>query len=384
MIRLDGVSKRYPDGTVAVHELTLDVQRGELVVLVGPSGCGKTTTMKMVNRLVEPSGGRIFVDGTDVTHADHVRLRRGIGYVIQNVGLFPHRSIAENVAVVPELSGWPKARRRERARELLALVGLDPDTYARRYPHELSGGQRQRVGVARALAADPPVLLMDEPFSAVDPVVRSQLQDEFLRLQEDVRKTILFVTHDIEEAVRLGDRIAVFAQGGRLEQFDTPAAVLGSPATPFVSDFVGFDRGLKRLSVTPVTRADLEYPPLVKVSDSLRSAATAMNTSRWAVVQDESGGLAGWIGREMCDADGVVGDQARRMEAWVALDDSLKVAFAEMLQWNAGWIAVLDHDDRYLGVLTPSTLHAALRRSVEAESRSIPPSEVDLVTVSDA
>jgi osmoprotectant transport system ATP-binding protein len=384
MIRLEGVSKRYPDGTVAVHELTLDVQRGELVVLVGPSGCGKTTTMKMVNRLVEPSSGRIFVDGADVTHADQVRLRRGIGYVIQNVGLFPHRSIQENVAVVPELSGWPKARRTERARDLLALVGLDPDTYSHRYPHQLSGGQRQRVGVARALAADPPVLLMDEPFSAVDPVVRSQLQDEFLRLQSDVRKTILFVTHDIEEAVRLGDRIAVFAQGGRLEQFDTPAAVLGSPSTPFVADFVGFDRGLKQLSVTPVTEADLEQPPVVRADDSLTVAAAAMGSSRWAVVLDVGGGLAGWISRDVARGEGTVRDHARRMEAWVALDDSLKVAFAEMLQWDAGWIAVLDATDRYLGVLTPATLHAALRRSVEAENQAIPPSEVDLVTVNDA
>ncbi|NDL58093.1 ABC transporter ATP-binding protein [Phytoactinopolyspora mesophila] len=384
MIRLDGVSKQYPDGTVAVHELSLDVAQGELVVLVGPSGCGKTTTMKMVNRLVEPSSGRIFVDGADVTHADTVKLRRGIGYVIQNVGLFPHRSIQENVAVVPELSGWPRARRKERAHELLALVGLDPDIYARRYPHELSGGQRQRVGVARALAADPPVLLMDEPFSAVDPVVRSQLQDEFLRLQSDVRKTILFVTHDIEEAVRLGDRIAVFAQGGRLEQFDTPAAVLGSPATPFVADFVGFDRGLKQLSVTPVTVSDLEQPPVVRADDSLTVAAAAMGTSRWAVVLDAGGGLAGWISREVTTGDGAVRDHARRMEAWVGLDDSLKVAFAEMLQWNAGWIAVLDAEDRYLGVLTPATLHAALRRSVEAESQAIPPSEVDLITVNDA
>src|SRR5690606_25611175 len=213
MIRLEGVSKTYPDGTTAVHELSLDVRRGELVVLVGPSGCGKTTTMKMVNRLVEPTGGRIFVDGRDVTNVDPVELRRGIGYVIQNVGLFPHRSIEDNVAVVPELIGWSGRRRRERARELLELVGLDPAVHGGRYPHELSGGQRQRVGLARSLPAVPPVLLMDEPFSAVDPVVRSQLQDEFFRLQDDVRKTILFVTHDIEEAVRLGHRIAVFKQG---------------------------------------------------------------------------------------------------------------------------------------------------------------------------
>ncbi|MBB5786694.1 ABC transporter ATP-binding protein [Jiangella mangrovi] len=384
MIRLDGVSKRYPDGTVAVQELTLEVRRGELVVLVGPSGCGKTTTMKMVNRLVEPTGGRIIVDGTDVTDADPVALRRGIGYVIQNVGLFPHRTIEQNIAVVPELTGWPKARRAERARELMELVGLDPAVHGKRYPHELSGGQRQRVGVARALAVDPPVLLMDEPFSAVDPVVRSQLQDEFLRLQDDVRKTILFVTHDIEEAVRLGDRIAVFKQGGRLEQFDTPAAILGAPATEFVADFVGADRGLKRLSVTSITPADLEHPPVVHETDDVRTAGATLGTERWAVVLDTAGGLAGWVGHDMLTGTGSVRERARRMEAWVQLDDTLKVAFAEMLQWNAGWIAVLDDDDRYVGVLTPSTLHAALRRSVEAEANDVARAEVVLESVQNA
>lgn len=384
MIRLEGVSKRYADGTVAVEALDLEVNSGELVTLVGPSGSGKTTTMKMVNRLIEPTGGRILIDGRDVTHVDPVELRRGIGYVIQNVGLFPHRTVEDNVGIVPELVGWPAERRRARVRELMEVVGLDPALHGPRYPHELSGGQRQRVGVARALAADPPVLLMDEPFSAVDPVVRAQLQDEFLRLQDDVRKTILFVTHDIEEAVRLGDRIAVFAQGGRLEQFDTPATVLGAPATPFVADFVGADRGLKRLSVTPITEADLEAPPVVRLDESLGAAAATMGDSRWAVVLDADGGLAGWIGRDMCHGKGTVRDEARRMNAWVELDDSLKVAFAEMLQWDAGWIAVLDDSDHYVGVLTPSTLHAALRRSVEAEANDLDRGEVELETVQDA
>jgi osmoprotectant transport system ATP-binding protein len=238
--------------------------------------------------------------------------------------------------------------------------------------------------VARALAADPPVLLMDEPFSAVDPVVRAQLQDEFLRLQDEVRKTILFVTHDIEEAVRLGDRTAVFAQGGHLEQFDTPAAILGTPATDFVAEFVGADRGLKRLSVTPVTEDDLEQPPVVHLEDDLHSADAAMGTSRWAVVLDAEGGLAGWIGRDMTKGGGTVRDHARRMEAWVELEDSLKVAFGEMLQWNAGWIAVLDKRSRYVGVLTPSTLHTALRRSVEADAQQVDASDIELETVQDA
>jgi osmoprotectant transport system ATP-binding protein len=384
MIRLDHVSKRYADGTVAVHDLSLSVGRGELATLVGPSGSGKTTAMRMVNRLIEPTGGRIFVDGRDVMDVDPVQLRRGIGYVIQHVGLFPHRTVEENVVVVPELVGWPAARRRERARQLMELVGLDPALHGPRYPNELSGGQRQRVGVVRALAADPPVLLMDEPFSAVDPVVRGQLQEEFLRLQDEVHKTILFVTHDIEEAVRLGDRIAVLAQGGHLEQYDRPAAILGAPATPFVADFVGADRGLKRLSVTPVTEADLEHPPVIRIDAPLAEAGRTMGDSRWAVVLDPDGGLAGWIGRELATGPGVVRDEARRMNAWVGLGDSLRVAFGEMLQWNAGWIAVLDHDMRYLGVLTPLTLHAALRRSVEADAHAVEPEQVELETVQDA
>ncbi len=261
MIRLDGVGKTYPDGTVAVHDLDLDVPRGSVVCLVGPSGCGKSTTVKMVNRLIEPTTGTITLDGRDVTQGDPVELRRHIGYVIQQVGLFPHQTIRTNVATVPSLLGWSRARATERAEELMELVGLDPSVYADRYPHQLSGGQRQRVGVARALAADPPVLLMDEPFGAVDPVNRANLQDEFLRLQRDLNKTVMLVTHDIDEAVKLGDRVAVFATGGRLAQYDAPAEVLGRPADDFVAEFVGASRGLRRLSVTPIRREDLE--PLV-------------------------------------------------------------------------------------------------------------------------
>src|SRR5205085_7268056 len=250
MIRLDGVSKRYADGVVAVQELSLEVPRGAVAVLIGPSGCGKTTTMRMINRLVEPTTGRIFVGGEDVTRADAVRLRRQLGYVIQQVGLFPHQSVLANVETVPRLLGWDERRAKARANELLELVGLPPDRFAKRYPQELSGGQRQRVGVARALAADPPVLLMDEPFGAVDPIARDRLQAQFRSIQAQLDKTVLFVTHDIDEAVRLADRIAVFSVGGKLEQLADPAHILGHPATPFVADFVGADRGLKRLSVT--------------------------------------------------------------------------------------------------------------------------------------
>src|SRR4051795_12764331 len=332
MIRLDAVVKRYADGTVAVDRLSLDIGAGELVMLVGPSGCGKTTTMKMINRLVEPTGGRIFLDGTDVTRADPVKLRRRIGYVIQQVGLFPHKNVADNIATVPSLLGWDRARIRSRVGELLELVGLEA-SYGKRYPSELSGGQRQRVGVARALAADPPVLLMDEPFGAVDPIARDRLQLEFLRLQAEVRKTVVFVTHDIEEAVRLGDRIAVLRQGGVLEQYDTPAAILGSPATEFVAEFVGADRGLKRLSVTRISPADIVHPPVVSVDDTLAAARAALDgaSARWAVVLDANDRLHGWLAREQADGDGDVHSRGHRMDAWVAVDASLKVAFGEML-----------------------------------------------------
>ncbi|MFB6396382.1 ABC transporter ATP-binding protein [Polymorphospora lycopeni] len=287
-IALDRIRKQYPDGTVAVSELSLEVEAGELMVLIGPSGCGKSTVLRMINRLIEPSGGRILLGGEDVTSADPVTLRRRIGYVIQNVGLFPHQTIRTNVGTVPRLLGWPKDRIRKRADELLELVGLDPGKFARRYPHELSGGQRQRVGVARALAADPVVLLMDEPFSAVDPIVRTRLQEEFLRLQAEVRKTIVLVTHDLDEAVRLGDRIAVLSQGGRLEQYASPAKLLGEPASAFVREFVGTDRGIRRLAVTPVSRDvldplstvdDIDELPTVELGSSLYDALARMLTT---------------------------------------------------------------------------------------------------------
>ena len=249
MIEYQEATKRYGSGPPALDELTLEVPAGETCVLVGPSGGGKTTALKMVNRLVEPTSGRVLIDGRDVASTDPVALRRGIGYVIQQVGLFPHLDVAANVATVPRLLDWDRRRIDSRVDELLDLVGLDPATYRHRRPDELSGGQRQRVGVARALAADPPILLMDEPFGAVDPVTRARLQDEFLRLQRQLRRTVVLVTHDIDEALRLGDRLAVLATGGRLEQYGTPAEVLARPATPFVADFVGAGRTLRRLDL---------------------------------------------------------------------------------------------------------------------------------------
>ncbi|HEY9562788.1 MAG TPA: ATP-binding cassette domain-containing protein [Nocardioides sp.] len=320
MIRLEGVGKTYQDGTVAVHELDLEVGCGEIVTLVGPSGCGKSTTLKMINRLIEPTTGTISIDGSDVTDADPVKLRRNIGYVIQQVGLFPHQRIVNNVMTVPLLHGESKAFARERAIELLELVGLDPGLYAERYPHQLSGGQRQRVGVARALAANPPVLLMDEPFGAVDPIVRGRLQEEFRRLQRELGKTVVMVTHDIDEAVRMGDRVAVFAEGGRLAQYDVPAAVLGSPADDFVADFVGNSRGIRRLAVTPIDEALLE--PLDGVS---------------------------------------AGDLA----AAIDIDATLEEALAVLMREDKAVLGVR-RGPRFLGVLTPNGIHRALRDSVRS------------------
>src|SRR5918999_117418 len=259
LISFESVTKRFPDGTTAVDDLDLEVPEGDLTVLVGPSGCGKTTTLRMINRMIDATSGRIVVDGQDVAQVDPPQLRRRIGYVIQQIGLFPHRTVGENIATVPQLVGWDARRTRDRVNELLELVGL-PGEVVDRYPHQLSGGQRQRVGVARALAVDPPIMLMDEPFGAVDPIVRSRLQDEFLRLQEELAKTILFVTHDIDEAIKMGDLVAVMEVGGKIAQFGPPDEILASPASPFVARFVGVDRGLKRLSLTRVDDLELRKP----------------------------------------------------------------------------------------------------------------------------
>ena len=287
MIRLDHVSKRYPEAsTFAIEDLSLDVAAGETVMLVGPSGCGKTTTMRLINRLIEPTSGRIFVDEKDVGTVDADELRRHIGYVIQQIGLFPHLTVAANIGMVPRALGWSKQRIAERVDELLTLVGLDPATFRRRYPKQLSGGQQQRVGVARALAADPPVLLMDEPFGAIDPITRERLHDEFVALQANIRKTIVIVTHDITEAVKLGDRIAIFAEGGRLAQFDTPARVLAEPADEFVASFVGSDAAVRGLTLRRVDEVPLSPDSgtpgraTVRVDQTLHDALNAMLHAR--------------------------------------------------------------------------------------------------------
>jgi osmoprotectant transport system ATP-binding protein len=364
VITLEAVTKRYGADLVAVNELSLTVPDGQVSVLVGPSGCGKTTTLRMINRLIEPTGGRILIDDTDVLKMDPVHLRRSIGYVIQQGGLFPHRRVGDNVATVPRLLGWDKKRVDDRVVELLELVGLDPESYRRRFPHELSGGERQRVGVARALGGDPAILLMDEPFSAVDPITRKRLQQELLELQGKLKKTIVFVTHDIDEATLLGDRIAVLSKGAHVEQYDTPNQVLGRPATAFVADFVGADRGVRRLAVMPIDADSLFHPPEVSPELSMLDAraAAAGADSRWAVVVDDHSRLKGWIDLEP-SLTGSVEDNLVAFEVQVPLGTSLRAAFGEMLQHDVHWVPVVE-DDRYLGVLTPNSLHAAVRRSV--------------------
>jgi osmoprotectant transport system ATP-binding protein len=296
VIEFQAVTKQYPDGTIAVDHLDLTIEDACVTVLVGPSGCGKTTSLRMINRMIDPTSGTIAIDGNDIRKSDPALLRRGIGYVIQHAGLFPHRTVLDNVATVPILSGMRRRAARARAAELLELVGL-PSQLARRYPAQLSGGQQQRVGVARALAADPPVLLMDEPFSAVDPVVRAGLQDELLRLQADLGKTIVFVTHDIDEAIKLGDRVAVFREGGRLAQYDAPAELLARPADDFVAAFVGRDRGYRGLGFLPAGELPIGELPVVRLGVSV-SEARASTERGWAVAVDGERHPLGWVSVE--------------------------------------------------------------------------------------
>ena len=362
MITFESVTKRFPDGTVALDDLSLEVREGEVAVFVGPSGCGKTTSMRLVNRMVTPSSGRVLVDGRDVAGADPAELRRGIGYVIQHAGLFPHYTVRRNIGTVPELAGWGPERIRARVDELVALVGLD-ESLAERYPHQLSGGQQQRVGVARALAADPPILLMDEPFGAVDPIVRGRLQDEFLRLQQTVRKTIVFVTHDTDEALKMGDRIAVMGEGGLLQQYATPRQLLTDPANDFVADFLGDERGLKRLSLIPVTEVTAEVGPVVYVDEDRRRAddVAAAHGTDWVLVLDRDERLVGWASvHELADG-AMQAQQVRPVGLSVAAEDSLRTALNAMVT-NRSAVAVRTSDgDRYEGLLTQELISKELR-----------------------
>ncbi len=364
MISFDAVTKRFPDGTVAVDELQLEIPDGEVVVLVGPSGCGKTTTMRMVNRMVEPTSGTVRLNGKDVMSQDPATLRRGIGYVIQQIGLFPHRTIADNIATVPRLLGWDKRRMQGRVEALMELVGLPPEA-AQRYPHQLSGGQRQRVGVARALAVDPPVMLMDEPFGAVDPIVRARLQEEFLRLQREVRKTIVFVTHDIDEAILMGDRIAILAQGGRLQQYGPPRELLADPVNDFVASFLGAERGLKRLALIPVSEVTAEPGPVVSPDDTAEQATQVARSfgTDWAVVVDGAEGngrLRGWV--SLHELEATVGESVLRPFALqVRATDSLRVALNAMVTSRTGVAVRVDEEGRYQGILTQELISKEIR-----------------------
>ncbi|NJD26741.1 MAG: ATP-binding cassette domain-containing protein, partial [Chloroflexi bacterium] len=370
----DHVSKRYPAaaaparaaaaGPAAVEDLSFEVPAGTICVLVGPSGCGKTTSLKLVNRLIEPTSGRILVGDVDVAQRDVIELRREIGYVIQQVGLFPHQTVGENIETVPRLLGWDRARRRARADELLDLVGLPADRYRNRYPAELSGGERQRSGVARALAADPPVLLMDEPFGAVDPIVRERLQNELLAIQEGLAKTILFVTHDIDEAIKMGDRVAVMEVGGRLAQFGTPDEILANPASEFVARFVGADRGLKRLALARVRDLEPAWAPTAHPGDSAAEARAraAADPFPYLLLLEPDGRPIGWINGADIPSDGPLqAAMAREMSPLLDRRTTLKDALSMLLASSVQAGIVVDRRGTYQGLITADMIVERMR-----------------------
>ena len=366
MIRLEELSKEFPGQQApAVDRLSLEIPEGEIVILVGPSGCGKTTTMKMINRIIEPTSGRIILDGEDVTKGDADQLRRRIGYVIQRIGLFPHRTIAENIATVPKLLGWDRSRIDARIDELLEVVHMPPGEYRDRYAKELSGGQLQRVGVARALSGDPDVMLMDEPFGAIDPIVRERLQNEFLRLQSEVRKTIVFVTHDFDEAIKMGDRIAILQEGSRLAQYDTPERILTSPANDFVAEFIGSGATLKRLNLSRVADIELGRGHVVRADSSAESALAAVRQSDdgRVLVLDELGRPRRWV--EAADVRRGEGrrldEVGREPDAVVSLDATLADALNDLVVASGSVVVVVDGHGAYRGLVDISRINRAAR-----------------------
>ena len=366
IIRLEGVGKLYEGSEhPAVAGLNLEIQRGEILVLVGPSGCGKSTTLRLINRMIEPTSGRIIFDGEDVTDVDGDKLRRQIGYVIQQIGLFPHQTIAQNIGTVPKLLGWKKHDIAERVNYLMEVVGMDPKIFADRYPRELSGGQAQRIGVARALGADPKVLLMDEPFGAIDPITRDRLQNEFLRLQEELHKTIVFVTHDIDEAIKMGDRIAILAEQSRVAQHDTPERILSFPVDDFVSDFIGSGATLKGLNFERVRDVPLnESFPIVAVGDSIGTARAKLDAcdEKWLLVVDADRRPRAWANADQLQAAETLDSIGVKVGSMVPPHATLHDALEEMLLSNAGQTVVIDNDGRCQGILDIEQLTDVLRR----------------------
>jgi osmoprotectant transport system ATP-binding protein len=370
-VRYEETTKQYAGASEpAVDKLSLEIPAGEICVLVGPSGCGKTTAMRMVNRTVEITSGDVLIGERSVRDREPAQLRREIGYVIQQIGLFPHRTISENIGAVPELLGWKKDRIRDRSAELLALIGLDPEL-GDRYPAQLSGGQQQRVGVARALAADPLVMLMDEPFGAIDPINRERLQNEFLRLQAEIRKTVLFVTHDIDEAIKMGDRIAVMREGGRVEQYATPAELLMAPANEFVEDFVGADRALKRLALMRVSDINLWEAPLAHVGQTtseVRAKLAAPDVEiPYPLLVDEERRPLGWLSERDLAAEVVPSRPDSPLGPVLERDDVMRDALADLLQGESQYAPVVDHQGRIAGVLSVEIISEFLA-SPEAKS----------------
>jgi osmoprotectant transport system ATP-binding protein len=361
-------TKRYPgQSEPAVKELSLTVPAGEICVLVGPSGCGKTTAMRMVNRMIDITDGDILLDDQSVRERRPAELRRDIGYAIQQVGLFPHLSVADNIATVPRLLGWDRARIRARVDELLDLVSLDPQETRDRYPAQLSGGQRQRVGVARALAVDPPLMLMDEPFGAIDPINRERLQNEFLRLQREIRKTVVFVTHDIDEAIKMGDRIAIMQKGGKLAQYAPPAELLMQPANAFVEDFVGADRALKRLSLQRVRDVDLWKAPLVRVGEPVSEARAKLADSEvpYPLLVDDELRPLGWLSERALQGERVSDEMRTRPDPVLEMEDILRDALSDLLAGEAQYGPVVDERGAVTGVLSIEILSHALKADPE-------------------
>ncbi|WP_051442220.1 ABC transporter ATP-binding protein [Arthrobacter sp. H14] len=366
MIRLEELSKKFPGQKKnAVDNLTLDIPEGDIVVLVGPSGCGKTTTMKMMNRIIEPTSGRIILDGEDVTSSDPDKLRRRIGYVIQQVGLFPHQTIGENVGTVPKLLGWDQKKISARVDELLEMVNMEPSQFRNRYPKQLSGGQKQRVGVARALGADPAVMLMDEPFGAIDPITRDRLQNEFLRLQSEVRKTIVFVTHDIDEAIKMGDRIAILQDGSHIAQYDTPEQILTAPANDFVADFIGRGASLKRLNLSRVADIELKQWPTVQLGTDREGVRGALRRTELSavLVLDGEGKPRRWVGAEdLQRGEGRPLDEiGMAPEATVEARATLSDALNELIAARYSVTIVVDSHGVYQGIVDIDQINDAVR-----------------------